>query len=220
MRLRDRLGIDERRQRQATWLMELLLVGIFFIGLDRGSTTVVVNALVALAVTQLPPLLERDYDIPMDPALTLWLTSAAFFHALGVVGPLGGETQTFYGSIPWWDHFTHALSASVVAAVGYATVRALDAHSEEIDLPSRFVFVFILLFVMAFGVAWEVLEFALGEGARLVGDRSILTQYGLEDSMMDLLFDLVGAVLVALWGTAYLGDLGGRIEDALAGRTA
>lgn len=216
MRLRDIVGISERRQRQASWVMELLLVGILFIGVDRGSATVVVNALVALAVTQLPPLLERNYEIPMDPALTLWVTAAAFFHALGVVGPPGGGTQTFYGSIPWWDHFTHALSASVVAAAGYATVRALDTHTEGIDLPGRFVFVFLLLFVMAFGVAWEVLEFTLGEGARFVGNRSLLTQYGLEDSMMDLLFDLLGAIIVAVWGSAYLTDFSNAIGQALS----
>lgn len=200
--------------------MELVLVGIFFVGVDRGSTTIVVNALVALAVAQLPPILERDYDLPLDPALTLWLTSAAFFHAVGVVGLSGPGGQNLYGSIPWWDHFTHALSASVVAAAGYVTVRALDEHSPDTDLPPRFVFVFILLFVVAFGVAWEVLEFGLGEAARAMGNRALLTQYGLEDTLMDLLFDTVGALLVATWGTAYLGDLAGRVEEVLATRQA
>jgi hypothetical protein len=31
--------------------------------------------------------LERDYAIPMDPALVLWLTTAVFLHALGTLGP-------------------------------------------------------------------------------------------------------------------------------------
>ena len=219
MKLRERVGVTDRRERQITWAMEVVLVGIFLLGLQQGSATIVVNALVALGVAQLPPLLERDFDIPLDPALSIWLTAAAFFHALGVIVPPGGGSQTIYGSIGWWDHFTHTLSASVVAGAGYATVRALDAHSDEIVLPGPFVFVFILLFVMAFGVAWEVLEFGLGLGARLVGNRTLLTQYGLEDSMMDLLFDLFGAVLVATWGTAYLADLSGRIEALLGARS-
>jgi len=219
MSVRERLGLSARRQRQATWAMEVVLVGILLLGLQQGSATIVVNALVALGVAQLPPLLERDFDIPLDPALALWLTAAAFFHAVGVVAPPGPEARTIYGTIEWWDHFTHALSASVVAGAGYATTRALDAHSEDIVLPGSFVFVFILLFVMAFGVAWEVLEFALGVGARLVGNRSLLTQYGLEDTMMDLIFDLFGAVLVATWGTAYLADLSGRIEEFLTSRS-
>ena len=217
MRLRDRLRVGQRRQKQAAWAMEIGLVGILSVGLYQGSTTVVVNAGVGLLVTQLPPVLERDYDIPMDPALTLWITSAVFLHAFGVLGLPGSETN-LYGSVPWWDHLTHALSASVVAGVGYATARAFDAHTEDIVLPPRFTFVFILLFVLAFGVFWEVIEFGLGEAARAAGNRALLTQYGLDDTMLDLVFDTIGAVIVAVWGTVHLTDVAGYIEQQLDAR--
>jgi hypothetical protein len=217
MRLRDRLRVSRRRQKQAAWAMEIGLVGILSVGLYQGSTTVVVNAGVGLFVTQLPPVLERDYDIPMDPALTLWITSAVFLHAFGVLGLPGSETN-LYGSVPWWDHLTHALSASVVAGVGYATARAFDAHTEDIVLPPRFTFVFILLFVLAFGVFWEVIEFGLGEAARAAGNRALLTQYGLDDTMLDLVFDTIGAVIVAVWGTVHLTDVAGYIEQQLDAR--
>jgi hypothetical protein len=217
MRLRDRLRVGQRRQKQAAWAMEIGLVGILSVGLYQGSTTVVVNAGVGLFVTQLPPVLERDYDIPMDPALTLWITSAVFLHAFGVLGLPGSETN-LYGSVPWWDHLTHALSASVVAGVGYATARAFDAHTEDIVLPPRFTFVFILLFVLAFGVFWEVIEFGLGEAARAAGNRALLTQYGLDDTMLDLVFDTIGAVIVAVWGTVHLTDVAGYIEQQLDAR--
>jgi hypothetical protein len=216
VRLRDRLGLGPRRQRQATRAMELLLVGVLFVGLYRGSTTVVVNAFVGIVVTQLPAVLERDFDIPMDPALVLWITSAVSLHALGVLG-LPGSEQNLYGSVPWWDHLTHALSSSVVAGVGYATARALDEHSEEVSLPDRFMFVFILLFVLAFGVLWEVIEFGLGELAT-DGGRPLLIQYGLEDTMLDLVFDSVGAVIVATWGAAHLTDVSGYIQARLRAR--
>ena len=217
MRLRDRLRVGQRRQKQAAWAMEIGLVGILSVGLYQGSTTVVVNAGVGLFVTQLPPVLERDYGIPMDPALTLWITSAVFLHAFGVLGLPGSETN-LYGSVPWWDHLTHALSASVVAGVGYATARAFDAHTEDIVLPPRFTFVFILLFVLAFGVFWEVIEFGLGEAARAAGNRALLTQYGLDDTMLDLVFDTIGAVIVAVWGTVHLTDVAGYIEQQLDAR--
>jgi hypothetical protein len=206
IRLRDRLAISARRQRQLTWLMEIGLVGMLFIGLDRGDTGIIVNTAVALAVTQLPPVLERNYRIQMDAGLTLWITSAVFLHALGTVG-LPGSELSFYRSVWWWDHLTHALSSSVVAGVGYATARALDVHSERVYLPPRFMFVFVLLFVLAFGVLWEVIEFAIGLVAELAGTGTVLTQYGLEDTMLDLIFDSIGAVVVAIWGTAHLTGL-------------
>jgi len=203
VRIREYLGVPPRWQRRITYVMELCLVGMLFIGIDRGNTGIIVNTAVALLVTQLPPLLKRDYDVPMDPALTLWITTAVFLHALGTVGLPGSETS-FYRSVGWWDHLTHAVSSSIVAAVGYATARSFDEHAEGVVLPPKFMFVFILLFVVAFGVLWEVVEFALGELATALGSGSVLTQYGLEDTMLDLIFDVVGALVVATWGTAHL----------------
>jgi VanZ family protein len=219
VRIRDRLGLDERRQKQLTHLMELALVGMFFVGLERGHTGILVNTAVALGVTQLVPILERDVGIPMDPALTLWITAAVFLHALGTVGIPGTELDSFYKQVWWWDHMTHALSASVVAAAGYATARAVDLHSEDVYLPPRFMFVFILLLTVAFGVLWEVIEFAIAEAATLTGGAPVLTQYGLGDTLLDLVFDTIGAVVVATWGTAYLSDVVGAITDRFEARS-
>ena len=218
MRLRDRLGVGERRQRQLTWLMEVVMVCVLLLGLWKRNVPIIVNAGVALAIAQIVPFLERDYGIPLDAGITLWITSAVFLHAFGTIGIPGGGS--FYRTIWWWDHMTHAFSSSVVAGVGYATVRAIDEHSDETRLPPRFVFVFILMFVLAYGVFWEIIEFALAEGAALVGTGTVLTQYGLTDSLMDLVFNTLGAVVVSTWGTAHLNDVSSYIEERLERRTA
>lgn len=209
MRLRDRLRISERRQAQVTRFMEVVLVAIFVLGVVRGRLGTMVNAAIALGVTFLPAILERDYDIPMDAGLTLWITSAVFLHTVGTLGPY--QSRAMIMGIGW-DSVTHTLSASLVAAIGYATTRAIDQHTDEVVLPPRFMFVFILMFVMAFGVIWEVVEFGVAGAASIVGTDSVLTQYGLEDTMRDLMFDLVGGVIVAIWGTAYLTDVVGALE--------
>ncbi len=206
MSLRERIGLTERRQRQLTRVMEVGLVGMLLIGFMRGNTGIIVNTLVALAVTRLPGILKRDFGIPMDPGLTLWITAAVFLHAFGTVG-LPGSPLNPYQSVWWYDHLTHGLSASVVAAVGYATARALDVHSDEIFFPPEFMVVFIFLFVLAFGVLWEVIEFAIGGLAAVVGFGSVLTQYGLEDTMLDLIFDMAGAAVVAVWGGTRLSGV-------------
>jgi hypothetical protein len=218
VRLAERLRPTPKTQRRLSRAMQVVLVGLVFIGLDRGNVGIVVNGVIALVVTYLPAVLERDYHIPMNAGLTLWLTSAVFLHALGTVG-LPGSEFSFYQTVWWWDHLTHTLSSSVVAAAGYTTVRAIDEHSEEVYLPWQFTFVFVLLFVVAFGVLWEVIEFAVGGVGALFGGGSILTQYGLEDTLLDLVFDIVGGVVVALWGTAYLGDVVGALTRRLDGRT-
>ncbi|ELY68978.1 hypothetical protein [Natrinema versiforme] len=209
---------SQHRQRQLTYLMEIGLIGMLFVGIERGNGGIVINTGVALLVTQLPPLLERDYEIPMDPRLTLWITTAVFLHAFGTVG-LPGATRTLYSQVWWWDHMTHALSASLVAGVGYATVRAFDEHAEGVHFPGKFITVFILLFVIAFGVLWEILEFAIALSAQALGINAVLTQYGLGDTMLDFVFNSIGGLVVALWGGAYLTDVTGAIRDRLETRS-
>ncbi|WP_277553111.1 hypothetical protein [Halobaculum limi] len=219
MNIRDRLHISTKRQEQASRAMQASMLVFIGIGIEQGSTGVLVNGVVALLVTFLPATLEREYDLPMDAGLTLWITTAVFLHALGVVG-VPGLTGNLYAEgspIPFWDHVTHALSASVVAAVGYTVARGIDEHTEAVYLPPRFMFVFILTFVAAFGVFWEVIEFGVSEVAALLGGETVLTQYGLEDTIFDLIFDLVGAVIVAVWGTAHLTDVAGAVTDRLDG---
>ncbi|WP_436902373.1 hypothetical protein [Halovenus halobia] len=210
----SRILPSERRQRQLTRAMELLLIGLLFIGIDRGSVGIIVNTAASLVVVQLPAFLERDYDLVMSPQLVLWITAAAFLHGLGIVG-IPGVTRSFYTNIWWWDHLTHSLSASVVAAAGYATVRAVDLHSDDVEIPGRYVGVILLIFVLAFGVLWELLEFAIGVTADLLDTKGILTQYGIEDTLKDLTFNTMGGIIVAIWGGLYLSDLSTAISEKL-----
>ena len=206
MKLRARLGIGKRRQEQLSRFFQFALVGFLFVGIYEGNLGIAVNSGVALGITALPAILERDYQIPMDTGLTLWITGAVFLHAFGTIG-LPGMEATFYQRVWWWDHLTHAVSASLVGGAGYATARALDEHTEDLYFPTPFTFAFILALTLAFGVAWEVLEFAIAEVSLAIGAPPALTQYGVGDTMLDLIFNTAGAVIVATWGTAHLAGV-------------
>ncbi|MFB6267461.1 MAG: hypothetical protein ABEI31_07360 [Halodesulfurarchaeum sp.] len=214
MRVREWLGISPRRQAQISRVLTLSLVGFLFVGLYEMDVGVTVNAALGLAVTQLPAVLERDYEIPMDAGLTLWITAAVFLHAFGTVG-LPWMEASFYRSVWWWDHLTHAVSSSIVGGAGYATARALDEHIDDLYFPPAFAFALILLLVLAFGVLWEVAEFAVTEVSSFVGAPPALTQYGVGDTMLDLVFDAVGAVIVATWGTAHLTGVVAALQAKL-----
>jgi len=115
-------------------------------------------------------------------------------HAVGTLGP--------YERFGWYDSVTHTVSATLVAGVGYAVVDALDQSAESVDVPGEFRFLFILIFVLAFGVLWEISEFASAGLASIVGGEPVLAQYGTSDIVFDLLYNAFGALLVALWGPA------------------
>jgi len=187
--------------------MQLVLVGIVVFGVIEREPKAITNGSVALAVTFAPAILERNYRVPLDPWLGLWVTTAVFLHTLGSAG--------LYAQIEWWDHLTHAMSASVVAAVGYTAVRALDLHHDEINLPERFAFVYILVFVLAFGVIWEIFEFGLDIAADATGLDMPLSQFGLDDTVRDLMFNSLGAILVATFGQAKLTGVADTLRERL-----
>jgi AcrR family transcriptional regulator len=194
-----------RTQRRLTRAMQGLLVAVVAYGVLAGQTKAITNGIVALLVTVLPARLERNYELPLDPWLGLWITAAVFLHTLGSAG--------FYGAVGWWDHLTHATSASLVAGVGYTAARAIDLHSDQIAIPRRFAFVYIFVVVLSFGVVWELFEFGLDALSNVTGVTMPLAQKGLDDTVRDLMFNSLGALLVALFGQVHLSPLAESVRE-------
>ena len=179
--------------------LQAVLLGLAAYGAFVGKYTVAVSGLLSFAVTLVPAYLRRDRGFPLSPQMTLWITVAVVLHSAGYLGP--------YRTVGWYDQLTHGFSATVVAAGGYALVRAFVDHSDHLDLPRRFVAVYVVIFVLAFGVFWEVLEHAAELAASTLGMRSALVQYGLDDIVLDITFNTVGAVVVAAWAHLRGGEL-------------
>jgi hypothetical protein len=197
--IRRLLGISSEKQVIAARIMQGGLVLLLLFGIFRKDLSTTVNSTTGLILTFVPHIITRKYNIKQDTGLVLWLTLAVFLHTIG--------TFEFYDYIDNWDHVTHALSASVVAAAGYTLIRAIDIYVDEIYIPPGMLFIFILIFVLAMGVVWEIIEFLSDELTSTLGFDAILAQHGIGDTMIDLMFDLFGAVLAATWGTAYLSDI-------------
>jgi hypothetical protein len=188
------------------------LLGILVVGVITRNVSVVVNAVAGFGVTLLPAMLARDRQLLLDSRFTLVVTVAVFLHSVGMVG--------LYDRVWWWDHLTHTFSATVVSVIAYTVVWAVDVYDDDLYLPPPFTTVFVLALVLGMGVLWEVAEFVAREAAIALGQQPVLILYGLEDSMFDLVFDLVGAVAVTAlattrlrrWGEELAGWLDRRFE--------
>lgn len=207
--IRDQLDAPESTVRGLSRVMQVALGVLLLYGIVTLDLTTVSNAAIALGITFLPALLERDSRLTLEPGLVFWLTAAVFLHVLGSAG--------LYALISPWDSLTHTISASIVAAAGYAVVRAIDLHTDEIYFPPAMLFAFILVFVLAFGVVWELLEFTLDWSAQQLGISAVVAQHGLNDTIVDLVYNVVGAVIAAIWGSFYLTALSHRIAAQLDG---
>ncbi|WP_299233121.1 hypothetical protein [Natronomonas sp.] len=204
---------SQRTQRRLTRGLQLALIGIAVYGVVYTEPKAIANGSISLLITMVPALLERNYRVPLDPWLGLWITLAVVLHTLGSAG--------LYAQFGWWDSLTHAMSASLVAGVGYTFARGVDLHSDRVRLPKQFFFVYVLVVVLAFAVFWELFEFGLDLLAEETGVTMPLAQFGLDDTVKDLMFNFLGAVLVAVFGQVHLSGVVERIlEERLAAERA
>lgn len=117
-----------------------------------------------------------------------------------------GEIRNYYELIWWWDAGLHASSGLLFGIVGFLLVYVLNENERvDMSLHPRFVALFAFAFAMAVGALWEVFEFAMDQTFGLqmqkprLGDPS-----GLTDTMWDLAFDAIGAVLISVFGWWYM----------------
>lgn len=180
-----------KRLRLVSRGMQAAMAAVVVAGVVTGNLVWVPAAAVALVISEIPSLLRRDLHLVLPVELNLWIVLALFLHVIGGV-------SGFYDNLPGWDHLTHAMSASLIAALGFVAVVALDKYVDSIYLPSVFLAFFIIMFTMAMGVSWEIMEYVVDEISGSV------MQYSLSDTMVDLLFDSFAGFIVAVYGVYYL----------------
>jgi len=172
-----------------TWIALLLGIGIAVVGAEsirRRNISAAVNAGVALAVAGFPLVLAFGTGTSLNGMLPPWIALAGFLHAVGMLG--------IYESVFWWDHLTHVVSAALLATAAYAGL--LVAVDPAGVLSAGAVAAGTVLLVFGLGVFWELIELL----ARAIAERyqadPVLVYYGPRDTALDLVFDVVGAVLV------------------------
>ncbi|MGQ4557154.1 hypothetical protein [Halobellus sp. GM3] len=207
MTLGDYFSVSDGHERVLTRFLQSILAGMMGIGVVTFKLGMVANGAFALGLTLLPAALRREYGYVMNPGLVLWITAAVFLHSVGALGP--------YSWFSWYDEITHTLSATIIAGFGYAAFRAFERHSAALDVGSRFRFVFVVVFVLAASVVWELLEFASVLLADAVGADPPLSVYGIDDIVTDMIFNTIGAVIVAAAGTEHFAKLAGFFRRRL-----
>lgn len=167
------------------WLNVLLIAGI-------------------IIITLLPLLLERRFKV-FIPAEFKVLAIAFVFAAVFL-----GEVHGYYTRFWWWDIVLHTSSGFLLGIVGFLLVYVLN-ETEQIDMHMRpgFVAFFAFLFALGVGTLWEIFEFAMDSlfGTQMqkpmLGDPS-----GLTDTMIDLIVDAIGALIISVLGYGYLKTKG------------
>lgn len=170
------------------------IIAVLVAGFRRRNWGAVVNAALAVIGTSFPDVVEHRYDVEFLPWQRVYIATAMVMHAVGMLGP--------YDDTRWWDHLTHAYSATLFGGVVHVVTRRRDR-----DPRPR-----VLAAVGFVGVLWELMEYAIHVAADRLGLEPVLVPYGKKDTALDLCFDVLGALFVLAVGDRFLWNFIRRSE--------
>lgn len=174
-----------------SWLMKLVLIGLFFYVSFKGDLFIATAAGTAIFLSLLPSLIGKSHNTTLPWELDFLITLALFLHTFF------GEWLRFYDRLWFFDKFMHLYGTSVIAIIAFLITYTLH-FTKEFRLTIPFVGFFTITFAMFVGSIWEIAEFSFD---KLFGHN---TQYSLDNTMWDMINNLIGGTLVAFIGMLYV----------------
>lgn len=196
--------------RRVTLFLQAVLIAELVAALWSRQWFVALITAGIVAITFVPLLLERRFRVHIPPQFQL-LAIAFVFASLFL-----GEVHGYYTRFWWWDIALHTGSGFLLGIIGFLLVHILN-ETEEIGVHMKpgFVAFFAFLFALGFGVVWEIFEFAMDALFGMNMQKAMLDDpSGLTDTMIDLMVDAAGALVVSLYGYRHLktADRGSFLE--------
>ena len=170
------------------------LLAVFVEALRQRNQNAIVNAVLMFTATSLPDVAERRYSVEFRPWQRVYVELALLAHAVGFLGP--------YDDVWWWDHVTHTLSATLLGGI-FHVVAQFRGRNPERD---------VLASIVGGGVLWESLEYVIHLVSDRLGVEPMLVHYGPRDTLKDLLFNLLGGLLVIVFGDRLLRNFTENVE--------
>ena len=174
-----------------SWLMKLLLLGITPYQVYNGEYLYALATFIAFIISLIPSVVERNYRITLPFELDLLFTLMVFLHAFM------GEVLDLYSKFELFDKALHLYGGVVIAMLGFLVVYTLH-YTRKVRLSLPLVGFFTISFTMAVGAMWEIGEFTVD---KLFNTRA---QNSLDDTMFDMIVDLIGGVVVSVLGMVYV----------------
>lgn len=109
---------------------------------------------------------------------------------------VAGEYFNIYGKLLWWDDMLHFISGLVVGYIGLLALHIDDRKKSAVS-GHWFAAVFVFSLVVMSAAVWEIFEFSVDQFVK--GHM----QYGLVDTMMDIIDATAGALIISFMGFMY-----------------
>ncbi|ADN34934.1 conserved hypothetical protein [Methanolacinia petrolearia DSM 11571] len=176
-----------------TLILQVLIVLIIVASFYTGDYFFAIGGVFAFFLTIVPYIVEKEFCLVIPWWLTFLIVLSLYIH-------LAGEYYSWYILFyPYYDKFAHTISGITVGLLGFTAVLLIDRYTEN-NFNRPLIIFMIFMLTMAFGALWEIIEFTM-DTFFLYGDPM---QHGNTDTMLDMIFVMFGAIIVAALGNFYL----------------
>ncbi|KLK88621.1 hypothetical protein SZ63_06400 [Methanoculleus sediminis] len=173
------------------YLFQFLIAANVLLALSLGEYSQVFGGVVAFCLTLVPAVVTHRWNITLPWQVNLLIVLSLYLH---IAGEIRGFYMLYY---PYYDKIAHLISGITVSVLAFVIVLLLDRFS-RLNLSRWMIVGFVVIAAMAMEGFWEIYEWLFDTflGTNL--------QHGLDDTMLDMIFVLIGAIVVALAGNRYL----------------
>lgn len=185
-----------------SYILKIVMVMLLIIAVWKKDWLWVFGCILGILLSMVPSALKRNYNITLPWVLDLLIALALFLH-------IGGGVLNAYHIIPGYDTITHFVSSVFVAFLAFVVIYILDEYWEGLHMDKYAMAFVVVVTTMAIGVVWEFNEWATD---LIFGTNE---QWGLNDTMKDLLVDTIAGVVMGLAGVSLMkrGSLKDMTKD-------
>ena len=168
-------------------VLKIIMFVLLVIAFWKNDWTGVFGCIIGIILSFIPSILHKNFNITLPWILDTLIAFALFLH-------IGGVVLNAYHIIPFYDTLTHFVSSIIVAFLAFVSIYILDKYWKGLHMNKYAMAFIVIIFTMAMGVVWEFFEWTTD---LLFGTNE---QWGLHDTMKDLLIDTIAGIFIAFIG--------------------
>lgn len=119
-----------------------------------------------------------------------------------------GETLDFYNNVPYYDKFVHFSLPFFIGFMSFIIAYTLD-QTGKLSISTIPLLLILIFFTLGVGALWEIIEYTtdhfinplIGRHSQLQGS---VVESAIDDTMKDLILDMLGGIFGALLGLWYV----------------
>lgn len=198
--------LADRIQLWIALLLQFAILVVLASAIFQKNWLVAFTAATVLALTFLPAIIERQFQVILPVEFTL-VTCLFLYLSFGL-----GEVRDFYFKFWWWDIMLHSFSALVMGLIGFLLVYVFYM-THRIQMAPFYVALVSFGFALTVGTLWEIVEFLMDWSFGFNMQKS-----GLDDTMTDLMVDALGGLMAGTIGYKYVKGGDSDIADGIVRR--